>query len=108
MPHAGPNFEAIFTESVRDGLRFALGPSGLEMLQRGYGLEEVIHDSNRLHTLLTTIFAAHGTVVLERQITKELFDRVGIRFYEDEAETFDSRIRRAREAYDGGASLRAI
>jgi hypothetical protein len=85
-------------ESVKQGLKFTLGASGLGVIQKRLDIETAATYPGQLHLMLTSIFQEPGASVLEREIVRRLYGLVGERFVETPGFAFESYVEEARRA----------
>jgi hypothetical protein len=86
-------------ESVENGLRYSLGDGGLSVLARRFDLDAASTSPEKLHAMLTSLFNEIGGLVLERQIVRQLYERIGERFVELPGYSLESYVDNARETY---------
>src|SRR5256712_8830708 len=76
-----PGFANMFQASVAEGLANTLGAIVMQTLKAvlSYSLETYADKPSELHRELSRVFGS-GATTLERMITKELFQRLSLRY----------------------------
>jgi len=67
----------ILEKCIEEGLRQALGESGLKMVSSIRTIESNAEDPRRLHELLLGIFKEEGALMIEAKIANILLDKLG-------------------------------
>ncbi len=72
-----PELEELLEQSIEDGLREVLGPSGLQMVLSHYPMARLSTEPEAFHEVLEGIFMENGAAIIEREIGRRLLDRMG-------------------------------
>ena len=78
-----PGFANVFEASVAEGLANTLGAIVMQTLKSvlSYSFETYAEKPSELHRELSRVFGS-GATTLERMITKELFRRLDLHYYD--------------------------
>ena len=78
-----PGFANVFEASVAEGLANTLGAIVMQTLKSvlSYSFEAYAEKPSELHRELSRVFGS-GATTLERMITKELFRRLDLHYYD--------------------------
>ena len=78
-----PGFANMFQASVAEGLANTLGAIVMQTLKSvlSYSFETYAEKPSELHRELSRVFGS-GATTLERMITKELFQRLDLHYYD--------------------------
>ena len=78
-----PGFANMFQASVAEGLANTLGAIAMQTLKSvlSYSFETYAEKPSELHRELSRVFGS-GATTLERMITKELFRRLDLHYYD--------------------------
>ncbi|MCS4537863.1 MAG: hypothetical protein HYY67_03265 [Thaumarchaeota archaeon] len=77
---ANKEFANILSDSIQEGLKNAIGESGMQAVFFHLGLSEHIGDPEAFHHAMYPLFR-DGTTVLEKIIVKELFRKLNVSDY---------------------------
>src|SRR5579863_787724 len=66
----------ILEECIADGLREVTGEAGYGLVSKLHPLDAAAADPRKLHEVLVSVFKEQGAVVIEREIAKQLLDRL--------------------------------
>jgi hypothetical protein len=76
-------FVVLMRNSIREGLASVIGKSGTEAVFNTSKLNDNVMNPTATHAALLHIFKEHSTLILERAIMKDLFQRTGEHFVAD-------------------------
>jgi len=93
-----PKFCQILHESILDGLENALGGSGLKVVLLNIDLARYTNNPAELHRNLHGIFN-EGASILEKEIVKKLFQRLGVPFEEKSDLDFAAYVKHAEKLF---------
>ena len=92
------SFEELTRDSAAEALRMVLGASGFDVLQRRFGLNDVMSEGDSLHSLLDEVFGTSGAVVIERQVLREIVARTQVSLDLPPMERFEASLQRIKES----------
>ncbi|MBI2127247.1 MAG: hypothetical protein HYU02_08075 [Thaumarchaeota archaeon] len=96
---ANKEFANLLNESIREGLKNAIGESGMQAVFFHLGLSEHIGDPEAFHKAMYSLFR-EGTIVLEKIIVKELFRKLNTSDYLLGDFGFEKYVNSAKEIFE--------
>jgi protein-disulfide isomerase-like protein with CxxC motif len=93
-------FDEILRESIMDGMRYIFGESAARVVFLHVGTLKSVEDFPEFSRKLLAVFKV-GTDIVERNMTKELYRKVGLTYSDEVPFDFEARVNAAREAYQG-------
>ena len=96
---ANKEFANLLSESIREGLKNAIGESGMQAVFFHLGLSEHIGDPQAFHQAMYPLFR-DGTIVLEKIIVKELFRKLNVSDYFLGGFGFEKYVSFAKESFE--------
>jgi hypothetical protein len=76
LPYSREEARQILELSINEGLREVLGKSGVEMISSLGSTDVFSADPRKLHTLLVSVFADQGALIIERAIMGMLMNKL--------------------------------
>ena len=98
---ANKEFANLLSESIQEGLKNAIGESGMKAVFFHLGLSEHIGDPEAFHKAMHPMFR-DGTIVLEKIIVKELFRKLNVSDYFLGDFGFEKYVSFAKESFEKG------
>jgi hypothetical protein len=96
---ANKEFANLLSESIQEGLKNAIGESGMQAVFFHLGLSEHIGDPGAFHQAMYPMFR-DGTIVLEKIIARELFGKLHLSNYEAGVFSFEKYVSFAKESFE--------
>ena len=90
-------FQGILSDSIFTSLRDVLGDDGLQVISYHFRLNEYARHPSKFHRHLALVFGKDGSIILERTIVKELFNRIGVPYEERGIFDFESSVSLGRD-----------